>query len=97
VLGGTKYARSAEDVNGRVADALRVLDAALRSSPYRRIEPRDLRSLDDTLMLGSRWAAVNGNAELFVAPDMPHGFPAFPCGITTAWSTRTNEWIAARL
>jgi acetyl esterase len=53
--------------------------------------------LDDTLMLGSRWAAVNGNAELFVAPDMPHEFPAFPCGITTAWSTRTNEWIAARL
>ena len=53
--------------------------------------------LDDTLMLGSRWAAVNGNAELFVAPDMPHEFLAFPCGITTAWSTRTNEWIAARL
>ena len=53
--------------------------------------------LDDTLMLASRWAAANGNAELFVAPDMPHGFLAFPCGITTAWSTRTNEWIAARL
>ena len=53
--------------------------------------------LDDTLLLGSRWAAVNGNAELFVAPDMPHEFPAFPCGITTVWSTRTNEWIAARL
>jgi acetyl esterase len=53
--------------------------------------------LDDTLMLASRWAAVNGNAELFVAPDMPHEFPGFPCGITTAWSTRTNEWIAARL
>jgi hypothetical protein len=48
-------------------------------------------------MLASRWAAVNGNAELFVAPDLPHEFPAFPCGITTAWSTRTNEWIAARL
>ena len=53
--------------------------------------------LDDTLMLASRWAAVNGNAELFVAPDLPHEFPGFPCGITTAWSTRTNEWIAARL
>ena len=35
--------------------------------------------------------------QLFVAPDMPHEFPGFPCGITTAWSTRTNEWIAARL
>ena len=53
--------------------------------------------LDDTLMMASRWAAVNGNAELFVAPDLPHEFPGFPCGITTAWSTRTNEWIAARL
>ncbi len=34
--------------------------------------------LDDTLMLASRWAAVNGNAELFVAPDLPHEFPALP-------------------
>jgi acetyl esterase len=53
--------------------------------------------LDDTLMLGSRWAAANGNAEMFVAPDMPHGFGAFPCGISAAWKERTDKWFAERL
>jgi acetyl esterase/lipase len=53
--------------------------------------------LDDTLMLASRWAAMSGNAELFVAPDMPHGFMAFPCGITAAWTARTHAWFEARL
>jgi acetyl esterase/lipase len=53
--------------------------------------------IDDTLLLGSRWAAVNGNADLFIAPDLPHGFMAFPCGISTAWTARTHAWFAARL
>jgi acetyl esterase/lipase len=53
--------------------------------------------LDDTLMLATRWASVNGNADLFVAPDLPHGFMAFPCGITSAWVARTQAWFAARL
>jgi acetyl esterase len=53
--------------------------------------------LDDTLLLGARWAAANGNAELFVAPDLPHGFMAFPCGITAAWTEATHAWFAARL
>ena len=39
--------------------------------------------LDDTLMLASRWAAAGNEVELFVAPDMPHGFGAYACGITT--------------
>ncbi len=46
--------------------------------------------LDDTLMLASRWAAAGNEVELFVAPDMPHGFGAYPCGITDAWSRRTR-------
>jgi hypothetical protein len=25
---------------------------------------------------------------------MPHGFGAFPCGITTAWLATTNAWFA---
>ena len=50
--------------------------------------------LDDTLMLASRWVAAGNEAELFVAPDMPHGFMAFPCGITKTWAKRTNEWFA---
>jgi len=51
--------------------------------------------LDDTLMLASRWAVAGNPVELFVAPDMPHGFTFFPCamtrrfaGVTTAWFTR---------
>jgi acetyl esterase/lipase len=49
--------------------------------------------LDDTLMLAARYAAAGNEVELFVAPDMPHGFMAFPCGITKAWSRRTDEWF----
>jgi acetyl esterase len=50
--------------------------------------------LDDTLMLAARYTAAGNEVELFVAPDMPHGFMAFPCGITKAWSRRTDEWFA---
>lgn len=53
--------------------------------------------LDDTLMLAPRWAAAGNDVELFVAPDMPHGFMAFPCGITSEWQAATDRWIAARL
>jgi acetyl esterase/lipase len=53
--------------------------------------------LDDTLMLASRWAAAGNDVELFVAPDMPHGFMAYPCALTDRWTARTNDWIARRL
>lgn len=53
--------------------------------------------LDDTLMLAPRWAAAGNEVELFVAPEMPHGFQAFPCGITTAWANAQFEWFARRL
>jgi hypothetical protein len=36
-----------------------------------------------------RPGARNDNVDLFVAPDMPHAFMAFPCGITDAWARRT--------
>ena len=49
--------------------------------------------LDDTLMLASRWAAAGNEVELFVAPDMPHGFGAYACGITDAWNERTRAWF----
>jgi acetyl esterase len=49
--------------------------------------------LDDTLLLASRAAAAGTPVDLFVAPDMPHGFMAFPCGITTAWQATTNAWL----
>jgi acetyl esterase/lipase len=49
--------------------------------------------VDDTLMMAARYAAAGNDTELFVAPDMPHGFMAFPCGITTAWQQTTHAWI----
>jgi acetyl esterase len=53
--------------------------------------------LDDTLMLASRWAAPGNEVDLFVAPDMPHGFPAFPCTLTTKWVERMYAWFGERL
>jgi len=53
--------------------------------------------LDDTLMMAGRYAAAGSEVELFVAPDMPHGFQAFPCGITSAWQRTVDAWIEARL
>lgn len=53
--------------------------------------------LDDTLMMAPRWAAAGNEVELFVAPEMPHGFQAFPCGITAAWEATVADWFARRL
>lgn len=50
--------------------------------------------VDDTLMLAARWTAAGNEVDLFVAPDMPHGFMAFPCAITDRWAQRTHEWFA---
>jgi len=49
--------------------------------------------LDDTLLLAARWAAAGNEVELFVAPDMPHGFGAYACGITDAWNETTRAWF----
>lgn len=49
--------------------------------------------LDDTLMLAARWAAAGNGTELFVAPDMPHGFPFFPCALTARFADRTSRWF----
>jgi acetyl esterase/lipase len=49
--------------------------------------------LDDTLLLASRWAAADGDVELFVAPDMPHGFMFFPCAITARFADVTARWL----
>jgi acetyl esterase/lipase len=49
--------------------------------------------VDDTLMMASRYAAYGNDTELFVAPDMPHGFMAFPCAITDAWRETTHAWM----
>src|SRR5262245_6504778 len=49
--------------------------------------------LDDTLLLAARSAAAGNEVELFVAPDMPHGFNFFPCALTARWAERTKRWF----
>jgi acetyl esterase/lipase len=49
--------------------------------------------LDDTLVLATRWAAAGNDVELFVAPDMPHGFTGYPCGIATRWTSASDAWF----
>jgi acetyl esterase/lipase len=49
--------------------------------------------LDDTLLLSGRWAAANGEVELFVGPDLPHGFMAFPCALTQRWERQNDAWF----
>jgi acetyl esterase/lipase len=53
--------------------------------------------LDDTLMLATRWAAAGNDTELFVAPDMPHGFLFFPCALTARWAERSARWFERML
>ncbi len=53
--------------------------------------------LDDTLLFASRSAAAGNEVELFVAPDLPHGFGFVPCGITKRWQERTAAWYEDRL
>jgi acetyl esterase/lipase len=49
--------------------------------------------LDDTLMTAARYAAAGNDTELFVAPDMPHGFLFFPCALTARWFERSAKWF----
>jgi acetyl esterase/lipase len=50
--------------------------------------------LDDSLMLAARWAAAGNRVDLFVLPDMPHGFMAFPCALANRWAERTASWFS---
>ena len=50
--------------------------------------------LDDTLILAQRWAAAGNEVELFVAPDMPHGFTFFPCAMTRRFNELTTRWFS---
>ena len=49
--------------------------------------------LDDTLLLASRWSAAGGDVELFVGPDLPHGFGFAACELTRCWAQRTADWF----
>jgi len=53
--------------------------------------------VDDSLLLAARAAAAGVDVDLFVAPDMPHAFFAFDCGITRHWFEHQTRWLEARL
>ncbi len=48
---------------------------------------------DDTMFFATRAAAAGNTVELFVAPEMPHAFFVFPCGITNLWVERLRVWL----
>jgi acetyl esterase/lipase len=53
--------------------------------------------IDDSLLFAARAAAAGVEVDLFVAPDMPHAFQAFPCGITKLWAEQQTAWMRGRL
>lgn len=53
--------------------------------------------LDDTLWLSSRWVAAGNEADLWVGPDLPHGFMWFPCELTRRWQAHMTDWFTRTL
>jgi acetyl esterase/lipase len=53
--------------------------------------------LDDSLLFATRASAAEVDVDLFVLPDMPHGFQMFDCGITRAWAEAQSKWMASRI
>jgi acetyl esterase/lipase len=49
------------------------------------------------LLFAAHASAADVDVELFVLPEMPHGFQMFDCGITRAWAKRQTEWLAAHI
>lgn len=48
---------------------------------------------DDTLFMASRYVAAGSPAELWVGPDLPHGFMWFPCELTKRWQSHMTDWF----
>ena len=89
--GLTDDERRAPEISPAFAD-LRDLPPALRERGH-----APTTSSTTPCCFAGRYAAAGNEVELFVAPDMPHGFQAFPCGITTAWAKAFDAWLTARL
>jgi acetyl esterase len=53
--------------------------------------------LDDSLLFAARAAAAEVSVDLFVLPDMPHGFQVYGCEMTRAWTAAEHAWLAERL
>ena len=48
---------------------------------------------DDTLFMASRYVAAGSPAEVWVGPDLPHGFMWFPCELTKRWQSHMTDWF----
>jgi acetyl esterase len=49
--------------------------------------------VDDTLWLSSRYAAAGNDVDLWVGPDLPHGFVWFPCELVKRWQVHREDWF----
>jgi hypothetical protein len=49
--------------------------------------------LDDTLFMAGRYTAAGNETDLWVGPDLPHGFMWFPCGLTEKWQSHMEDWF----
>lgn len=52
---------------------------------------------DDTLFMAGRYVAAGSPAELWVGPDLPHGFMWFPCELTERWQSHMTDWFTSVL
>jgi len=90
-------------VPGRTDDERRAPEISPAYADLRGLPPSFLsvgtcdHLLDDTLMFASRAAAAGVDIDLFVAPELPHAFMVFDCGITKRWAEHTADWFEARL
>lgn len=54
--------------------------------------------LDDTLLFATRLTAAGGDVELWVGPDLPHGFLApLSCELARRWQQQSEAWLTTLL
>lgn len=53
--------------------------------------------VDDSRKMYERWQQFNGNAELIVAPEAPHGFERLPTCLASKAKAYAREWMKERL
>lgn len=53
--------------------------------------------IDDSKLMYEKWDAANGNAELDIVPEAPHGFNRFDSSTARKTNAYTRAWLAARL
>jgi acetyl esterase/lipase len=53
--------------------------------------------LDDSVLLAERWNAANGNAELHVVPESPHGFNRLPTRVAKKTNAYVRGWLFGKL